>query len=266
MRFLAILADLCMEKAIVSTSKSFHIRYYRHGKIVLVRVEGPVTYGTAPGLLRPVLSLFKKGVHDVVVDLSLTPEIDEHGLEALQEISAVLENVGRPPLIVVAPVRTQPERFLEKHGPFSDLRIFHSTDEAYQAENAPIPQGEAVRADDADLYITWKRIERDDVLVYEIEGELDVEEVRRVKDRLLGEVESGNHKLVIDLSAVDFIDSSALGLFVSLKNKLAPIQGDLRFSRLSPQVRRVFEVFRLPQLYGIYESIDDAVASFQSGA
>ena len=249
----------------MSTIKSFHIRYYRHGKIVLVRVEGPITYATAPGLLRPVLSLFKKGVYDVVVDLSLSPELDGHGLEALQEISAVLENVGRPPLIVVAPARTQPENFLDKHGPHSDLRIFHSTDEAFQAENAPIPKDGIVQAANDDLYLTWRRTERDGVLVYEIEGELDVEEVRHVKDRLLDEVESGNLQIVIDLSAVDFIDSSALGLFVSLKNKLTPMQGDLRFSNLSPQVRRVFEVFRLPQIYGIYENIEDAVESFGGG-
>ena len=251
----------------MTASQPFRIRYYRHGKIVLIRVEGPLISTTSSGLVRPALSLFKKGVYGVVIDLSVAKRLDAGGVETLLEIAAVSENLGRPQLAVVASLRTQPEKFLRERGPYESLRIFASTDEAFEAEHVEPPppdDGSPIPVEEGELYLTIRRSKQSGVMVFEIDGELDVEEVGRVKARVLQDVSAGNHLVVLDLKDVDFIDSSALGLFVSLKNKLAVFSGDLRFSRLSPNVRRVFEVFRLPRLYQVFDTVEAAVKSFQN--
>ncbi len=233
-----------------------------------MRVEGALIGQQASTLTRPLLGLFKKGVCDVAVDLSVASDLDVAGVEVLQEASEVLISLGHPRLSVVVKPKSPPARVFENEPDFTrNLRFFDSTDEAHQAleEGKPSPShGEEMLEEDG-LYLTMRRDDRGLVALYEIAGELDIEEVRRVKQRLLSDLDDGQRMLVLDLKGVDFIDTSALGLFATLRNRLEEVQGDIRFSRLSPSVRRVFEVFRLPALFKVYDSIDEAVESFATG-
>lgn len=249
----------------MTAAAAFKLRYYRHGKIVLVRIEGPLIGHAASTLTRPLLGLFKKGVCDVAVDLTVATDLDVAGVEVLQEASEVLIGLGHPRLSVVVKPNSPPSRIFEKESDYKrNLRFFESTDEAHEALEAgkPSPARVEEMSEEDGLYLTVRRDDRGPVALYEIAGELDIDEVRRVKQRLLSDLDDGQQLLVLDLKGVDFIDSSALGLFATLRNRLEEVEGDIRFSRLSPSVRRVFEVFRLPSLFKVYDSIDEAVESF----
>lgn len=72
-----------------------------------------------------------------------------------------------------------------------------------------------------------------------------------------------DHKyFVIDLSRVEFIDSSGLGSFVSWKRKLEEVGGDIRLACLTESSRHVIELTRLHRLFKIFENSDSAVQSF----
>ncbi len=244
---------------------SFHIRYYRHGEAVLVRVEGALIAGTAASLLRPVLSLFKKGVHQVIIDLSVATSIDGAGLDTLEEIASVLHNLDRPPLSVVVKPKSRLDFFLQDNPSSSNITLHASTDDAFHALNQPpLEKTEAAEnLSEDDIYLTFRKYTEGEVVIYEIDGELDIEEVQRFKKRLKKELNEGARKLVLDMKEIRFVDSSALGLFVRLRDNLTSVGGDLRFARLSPQAERVFTVFRLPHLFKIYPSVEQAVASYK---
>ena len=64
--------------------------------------------------------------------------------------------------------------------------------------------------------------------------------------------------LVLDLSQVPMMDSSGLGMVVSLLKKMSERKGDLRLAALSEKVRMLVEITRLQTVLDIYDSVDKA--------
>jgi len=68
--------------------------------------------------------------------------------------------------------------------------------------------------------------------------------------------------VVLDLSKVDFADSSYLGALVSVLKRLTAVKGDIKILGLRPPVRAMFEFTRLYKVFEIYDNKDDAINSF----
>ena len=93
---------------------------------------------------------------------------------------------------------------------------------------------------------------------------LDAEIAGALRAELLQLIERGDRKLVIDLPAVDFIDSSGLGALVSALKRLrqADPAADIRLAHVQPSVRAVLEIIRLHRVFSQFPTLDDAVNSF----
>lgn len=79
-------------------------------------------------------------------------------------------------------------------------------------------------------------------------GELDIGTADRLRGAL-AEVTGRGSTIVLDLSGLDFIDSSGLHeLVVALKRERAA-GGDIVLRKPSPQTRRVLEIVGLTQLF-----------------
>jgi len=80
-------------------------------------------------------------------------------------------------------------------------------------------------------------------------GELDVSTIVSVRDVLEEECARKPSRIVVDLSQVDFVDSSALHAFVIANKHLEGHGGALRIIGVSDVVRRTFEIVQLDQLF-----------------
>jgi anti-anti-sigma factor len=80
---------------------------------------------------------------------------------------------------------------------------------------------------------------------------------RKMMDRRI-EAEPGN--LIIDLSNIDFVDSSGLGALVQVVNKSRSVGGTIQFIA-NQRVRRTIELVRLENFLSLQPSIEIAVAS-----
>lgn len=69
---------------------------------------------------------------------------------------------------------------------------------------------------------------------------------------------SGNGKIVIDLSEVDFIDSTGLGSLVGIARKKREQGGDVRLACLNEKLRKVFEITQAFRLFDIYDDAETA--------
>jgi anti-sigma B factor antagonist len=76
-------------------------------------------------------------------------------------------------------------------------------------------------------------------------------------DRLLDEAPF----VVLDLAAIDFIDSSGLGLLVRLLNRARLAGGDLRICAPSRRLAEILRVTRLEKILPPYESAASAIAA-----
>ncbi len=89
---------------------------------------------------------------------------------------------------------------------------------------------------------------------------LDAAGANTVKARVLPLVESGQDGLVVDLHSVEFIDSSGLGVLVSMLKKLGT-RGRLVICNLQPNVANTFKLSRMDRVFTIRPSVDEAFAS-----
>jgi anti-sigma B factor antagonist len=101
--------------------------------------------------------------------------------------------------------------------------------------------------------------EHEGVLVLRVEGEVDVSTAPELRERLDGLADRGHTSAVVDLSAVSFVDSTALGVLVSGVKRRRAAGGDLRLVVTEPRVAKVFEITGLTEVFGIYPTVDDAV-------
>ena len=88
----------------------------------------------------------------------------------------------------------------------------------------------------------FKVLERGDVTLIEIGGELIVGNRQLLKEQVLEQLERGGRKFIVDFSITDYIDSSGLGVLVTLSKKIREQGGELRLASLSEDLRTLFEL------------------------
>lgn len=103
---------------------------------------------------------------------------------------------------------------------------------------------------------------QDGVVIMEIEGQLIVGNRQELKQKMLEELEKGGRKFLIDFDKTGYIDSSGLGVLVSLSKKIREQGGDLRLANLNEDLRTLFELTKLDTLFQIAETRERALASF----
>ena len=80
--------------------------------------------------------------------------------------------------------------------------------------------------------------------------------------RLAIELEKGEKKFLIDFSQTGYIDSSGLGVLVSLSKKIREQGGELRLANLNDDLKTLFELTKLDTLFQIADTRERALESF----
>lgn len=96
-------------------------------------------------------------------------------------------------------------------------------------------------------------------LALEVHGELDIATAPALRDRLSAAIDSGRHRLVIDLSSLSFLDSVALATIVRAKQRL-PEAGRMAIAiDPSSYVMLVFEGGGLAKVLDLVETREQAI-------
>lgn len=80
------------------------------------------------------------------------------------------------------------------------------------------------------------------------------------KEDMRSETESGPYRVILDLSAVQFIDSSGLGAIVAAMKQLGGGRR-LDLAGPTPMVEKVFRLTRMDTIFNLYGSLNEAVAA-----
>lgn len=103
---------------------------------------------------------------------------------------------------------------------------------------------------------------QNDITVINVEGQLIVGNRQELKQKILEELEGGARKFLIDFTNTGYIDSSGLGVLVSLSKKIREQGGELRLANLNEDLRTLFELTKLDTLFQISDSREEALSSF----
>ena len=73
--------------------------------------------------------------------------------------------------------------------------------------------------------------------------------------KLAGE---GARVIVVDMSKLDFIESTGLGAIIAGHLRVRRHQGEVRLVSPMPPIHHLLELTRLTQLFNVYKSVDEA--------
>jgi anti-sigma B factor antagonist len=97
--------------------------------------------------------------------------------------------------------------------------------------------------------------------VLPLEGEIDLHVSPRIAAALGAMIEEKPERLVVDLSAVSYIDSSGLAVLIEGMQNVEAYGGKFVLAGLQEQVRPIFEMARLDQVFIIFPHVDAALAA-----
>jgi anti-sigma B factor antagonist len=108
----------------------------------------------------------------------------------------------------------------------------------------------------------FRVLQNGEVTLVEVEGQLIVGNRQELKQQVLDRLEGGDRKFVIDFANTGYIDSSGLGVLVSLSKKIREQGGELRLSSLNEDLRTLFELTKLDTLFKIADTKEKALEGF----
>lgn len=94
------------------------------------------------------------------------------------------------------------------------------------------------------------------------EARIDAAVALAFKDQMRDEIEDGPDIVVLNLSAVDFVDSSGLGAIVASMKTMGPGRS-LALAGLTPTVEKVFRLTRMDSVFAMYPTLDAALAQIE---
>ena len=84
-----------------------------------------------------------------------------------------------------------------------------------------------------------------------LQGTIYVEDAKEMTEKLVALIEAGQTRLLIDLSQVEYIDSSGLGMLIRIQKIAVRNGGNVVLKGVQGLVRELFEMTRLTALFHI---------------
>ncbi len=100
------------------------------------------------------------------------------------------------------------------------------------------------------------------VLKIKVIGRLVAGCAEEFKQMLLSSTKTSN-QILLDLSQMNYIDSSGLGAIVFAHQEITHQGGQLKIASLQPKPRVVFDITKVYRIFDIYDDVETAISSFK---
>ena len=100
-----------------------------------------------------------------------------------------------------------------------------------------------------------------DLSILVVGGEVDYEVSPQLKADMMRSIKAGAKRLVLDLSDVTFIDSTAIGVVAGAVEKLDEAGGSLAIVSTHEKVVQIFEITGLDSVITLHASREEALAA-----
>ena len=102
---------------------------------------------------------------------------------------------------------------------------------------------------------------KDGIEVIDVRGEIDMYTAPRLRELLIDLVSEGHYQLVVNLDKVGFLDSTGLGVLVGGLRRVRAHDGSLDLVCTQQRILKIFRITGLTEVFGIYETVDQAIAA-----
>jgi anti-sigma B factor antagonist len=101
----------------------------------------------------------------------------------------------------------------------------------------------------------------DDIEVIDVQGEIDMYTAPQLRELLIDLVSKGSYQLVVNLDKVGFLDSTGLGVLVGGLKRVRAHDGSLDLICTQQRILKIFRITGLTEVFGIYQTVDQAIAA-----
>ncbi len=111
-----------------------------------------------------------------------------------------------------------------------------------------------------ELSIDLKTEDGGGTLVFRLRGSLDLATAPTVRAALTDATDKGGHHIVVDLTQLEFLDSTGLGVLIGAHRRAAERGGSLRLIVHDGPISRLLNITGLIGVFAVYHSLEDARA------
>ena len=95
--------------------------------------------------------------------------------------------------------------------------------------------------------------------IVEVRGEVDLYSSPKMREALVGLTDGRSRAVLVDLSRVEYMDSSGVATLVEGLQLARKYGGQFKLAGLAPSIRDVFRFARLEKVFDIYEDTQAAL-------
>ena len=101
------------------------------------------------------------------------------------------------------------------------------------------------------------------VLIVGLKGRMDSNTARLVEEKLLGLIDGGDSRMVVDCAGLDYISSAGLRVLLMAAKRVTQAKGKLVLATLNDDVKQVFELTGFSSIFQICGSREEAISAQQ---
>ncbi len=98
---------------------------------------------------------------------------------------------------------------------------------------------------------------KDKFVILGITGNLNMNNVKLVKNVFDSEVDKGAKFIAIDMKNLTYIDSSGIGSFIGLMSRLKGVGGQIYLVNMSSDIEKIFSMTKLLAFFKVYPTLED---------
>jgi anti-sigma B factor antagonist len=105
--------------------------------------------------------------------------------------------------------------------------------------------------------------EHDGIQILELSGKImGGPDASTINDKLHTLVEAGQTKIVADLSQVNWMNSSGLGILISALTTMRNAGGELKVAAATEKIKNLLTITKLSKVIKLYDTVNDAIVDF----
>jgi len=112
-----------------------------------------------------------------------------------------------------------------------------------------------------ELSIDIKSEKQGEALIYKLRGSLDLATSPSVRAALVEAASEGRHDIIVDLTQLEFIDSTGLGALIGAHRRALEHGGKVRLVVADGPIARLLNITGLIRVFPVYHTLDDALAN-----
>ena len=102
---------------------------------------------------------------------------------------------------------------------------------------------------------------KDGIEVIDVQGETDIYTALRLRELLIDLVGTNSYQLVVSLDKAGFPGSTGLGVLAGGLNRVRAHGGPLDLVCTQERILKIFRITGLTTVFGIHQSVDQAIAA-----